>query len=104
MLFLSAFRSNLLIQLLPSLVNELSSVATNARDQGRTPVSFGPTDLVCWRTLQGHIGKVINSTALLLKSLSCFSVIIGVYCQRLWLLLLICVIADYFVLCVCGVI
>lgn len=26
---------------------------------GRAPVSFGPTDLVCCRTLQGHTGKVM---------------------------------------------
>lgn len=34
-------------------------VAGYARSQNRTPVSFGPTDLVCCRTLQGHTGKVI---------------------------------------------
>lgn len=34
------------------------AVAGYARSQGRTPVSFGPTDLVCCRTLQGHTGKV----------------------------------------------
>lgn len=34
------------------------AVAGYARSQARTPVSFGPTDLVCCRTLQGHTGKV----------------------------------------------
>lgn len=34
------------------------TVAGYARSQNRTPVSFGPTDLVCCRTLQGHTGKV----------------------------------------------
>jgi hypothetical protein len=33
------------------------AVAGYARSQGWTPVSFGPTDLVCYRTLQGHTGK-----------------------------------------------
>jgi len=36
-------------------------VAGYARSQGRSPVTFGPTDLVCCRTLQGHAGKVFNS-------------------------------------------
>ncbi|KAL3843462.1 hypothetical protein ACJIZ3_000865 [Penstemon smallii] len=34
-----------------------TDVATYARAQGKTPVTFGPTDLVCCRTLQGHTGK-----------------------------------------------
>lgn len=34
------------------------TVAGYARSQGKNPVSFGPTDLVCCRTLQGHTGKV----------------------------------------------
>ena len=29
-----------------------------AKSQGKAPVCFGPTDLVCCRTLQGHTGKV----------------------------------------------
>lgn len=33
-------------------------VAGYSRSLGRTAVSFGPTDLVCCRTLQGHTGKV----------------------------------------------
>lgn len=33
-------------------------VAGYARSQGKTSVTFGPTDLVCCRTLQGHTGKV----------------------------------------------
>ncbi|KAM1790528.1 hypothetical protein ACFX12_034581 [Malus domestica] len=33
-------------------------VAGYARSQEKTPVTFGPTDLVCCRTLQGHTGKV----------------------------------------------
>ena len=33
-------------------------MAGYARSQGKTPVSLGPTDLVCCRTLQGHTGKV----------------------------------------------
>lgn len=34
------------------------TVAGYARAQGKSPVTFGPTDLVCCRTLQGHTGKV----------------------------------------------
>ncbi|KAF4366066.1 hypothetical protein CsatB_023122 [Cannabis sativa] len=37
-----------------------TDVAGYARSQGRTPVRFGPTDLVCCRTLQGHAGKVYS--------------------------------------------
>lgn len=37
-----------------------TDVAGYARGQGRTPVTFGPTDLVCCRTLQGHTGKVYS--------------------------------------------
>ncbi|KAL0386964.1 UNVERIFIED_CONTAM: Guanine nucleotide-binding protein subunit beta-1 [Sesamum radiatum] len=36
-----------------------TDVAGYARSQGKTPVTFGPTDLVCCRTLQGHTGKCI---------------------------------------------
>ncbi|OIT39908.1 guanine nucleotide-binding protein subunit beta [Nicotiana attenuata] len=35
-----------------------ADVAGYASSQGKTPVSFGPTDLVCCRILQGHTGKV----------------------------------------------
>ena len=35
-----------------------SAVAAFARSQGKRPVCFGATDLVCCRTLQGHTGKV----------------------------------------------
>ncbi|CAI0377277.1 unnamed protein product [Linum tenue] len=35
-----------------------TDVAGYARAQGKIPVTFGPTDLVCCRTLQGHTGKV----------------------------------------------
>ncbi|GFY89941.1 GTP binding protein beta 1 [Actinidia rufa] len=35
-----------------------TDVAGYARSQGKTPVSWGPTDLVCCRTLQGHTGKL----------------------------------------------
>ncbi|KAI3815166.1 hypothetical protein L1987_14824 [Smallanthus sonchifolius] len=35
-----------------------TDVAGYARAQGKTPVAFGPTDLVCCRILQGHTGKV----------------------------------------------
>ncbi|KAJ3674457.1 hypothetical protein LUZ60_005073 [Juncus effusus] len=35
-----------------------TDVARYARNQGRSPVSFNATDLVCCRTLQGHTGKV----------------------------------------------
>lgn len=34
------------------------AVSGYARSQGKTPVIFGPTDLVCCRILQGHTGKV----------------------------------------------
>nr|AEQ61903.1 GTP-binding protein beta subunit [Salvia miltiorrhiza] len=37
-----------------------TDVAGYARAQGQTRVSFGPTDLVCCRTLQGHSGKVYS--------------------------------------------
>ncbi|GKV42846.1 hypothetical protein SLEP1_g50209 [Rubroshorea leprosula] len=37
-----------------------TDVAGYARAQGRSPVTFGPTDLVCCRTLQGHTGKVYS--------------------------------------------
>ncbi|KAJ0582900.1 hypothetical protein HanRHA438_Chr04g0201151 [Helianthus annuus] len=33
-------------------------VAGYAKSLGKSPVAFGPTDLVCCRTLQGHTGKV----------------------------------------------
>ncbi|CAK9142977.1 unnamed protein product [Ilex paraguariensis] len=36
-----------------------TDVAGYARSQGKVPVSFSPTDLVCCRTLQGHTGKVV---------------------------------------------
>lgn len=37
-----------------------TDVATYAAAQGKAPVRFGPTDLVCCRTLQGHTGKVYS--------------------------------------------
>ncbi|KAF5180283.1 Guanine nucleotide-binding protein subunit beta [Thalictrum thalictroides] len=37
-----------------------TDVASHVRSQARTAVSFGPTDLVCCRTLQGHTGKVYS--------------------------------------------
>ncbi|XP_068654258.1 guanine nucleotide-binding protein subunit beta-1 [Aristolochia californica] len=37
-----------------------TDLAAYARAQGRTPVTFGPTDLVCCRILQGHTGKVYS--------------------------------------------
>lgn len=37
-----------------------TDVAGYARAQGKTPMTFGPTDLVCCRTLQGHTGKVYS--------------------------------------------
>ncbi|GLT86234.1 hypothetical protein SLE2022_043880 [Rubroshorea leprosula] len=37
-----------------------TDVAGYARAQGSIPVTFGPTDLVCCRTLQGHTGKVYS--------------------------------------------
>ncbi|KAK3412520.1 hypothetical protein EUGRSUZ_I01264 [Eucalyptus grandis] len=37
-----------------------TDVAGYARTQGKTPVTFGATDLVCCRTLQGHTGKVYS--------------------------------------------
>ena len=36
------------------------AVARYSKSQGRAPVSFNPTDLVCCRTLQGHSGKVVD--------------------------------------------
>ncbi|GFY95102.1 GTP binding protein beta 1 [Actinidia rufa] len=39
-----------------------TDVAGYARSQGKTPVSLGPTDLVCCRTLQGHTGKLNSPT------------------------------------------
>ncbi|KHN20072.1 Guanine nucleotide-binding protein subunit beta-2 [Glycine soja] len=37
-----------------------TDIAGYARSQGRAPVTFGPTDLVCCRALQGHTGKVYS--------------------------------------------
>ncbi|KAI6701210.1 hypothetical protein NL676_015534 [Syzygium grande] len=37
-----------------------TDVAGYATAQGRAPVTFGATDLVCCRTLQGHTGKVYS--------------------------------------------
>jgi len=37
-----------------------TDVARYSKAQGRAPVSFNPTDLVCCRTLQGHSGKVYS--------------------------------------------
>ncbi|KAL7002705.1 hypothetical protein U1Q18_003864 [Sarracenia purpurea var. burkii] len=37
-----------------------TDVAGYARSQGKTPINFGPTDLVCCRILQGHSGKVYS--------------------------------------------
>ncbi|GKA23294.1 guanine nucleotide-binding protein subunit beta [Tanacetum coccineum] len=34
-----------------------TDVANYAKGQGKKPVAFGPTDLVCCRILQGHTGK-----------------------------------------------
>jgi hypothetical protein len=39
-------------------LTERTLVAGYARSQGRAPVTFGPTDILCCRTLQGHTGKV----------------------------------------------
>jgi hypothetical protein len=51
----------------------VAAVARYARAQERSPVSFGPTDLVCCRTLQGHTGKVITTILVLLNLiLICF--------------------------------
>ncbi|KAI3786324.1 hypothetical protein L1987_39923 [Smallanthus sonchifolius] len=37
-----------------------TDIAGYAKLQGKSPVAFGPTDLVCCRTLQGHTGKVYS--------------------------------------------
>jgi guanine nucleotide-binding protein G(I)/G(S)/G(T) subunit beta-1 len=37
-----------------------TDIAGYARSQGRAPVTFGPTDILCCRTLQGHTGKVYS--------------------------------------------
>ncbi|XP_047311943.1 guanine nucleotide-binding protein subunit beta-like [Impatiens glandulifera] len=37
-----------------------TDVAAYSESQGKTPVRFGPTDLVCCRILQGHTGKVYS--------------------------------------------
>ncbi|KAL3614328.1 hypothetical protein CASFOL_042402 [Castilleja foliolosa] len=37
-----------------------TDVLLGTRSQGKTPVTFGPTDLVCCWTLQGHTGKVYS--------------------------------------------
>nr|GEU80507.1 guanine nucleotide-binding protein subunit beta-2 [Tanacetum cinerariifolium] len=37
-----------------------TDVAGYTKSQGKNPVAFGPTDLVCCRTLQGHTGKVYS--------------------------------------------
>jgi guanine nucleotide-binding protein G(I)/G(S)/G(T) subunit beta-1 len=41
-------------------ISFLFVVAGYAKSQGRTPVTFGPTDILCCRTLQGHTGKVYS--------------------------------------------
>ncbi|KAJ0798221.1 putative guanine nucleotide-binding protein, beta subunit [Helianthus annuus] len=35
-----------------------TDIAGYAKSLGKSPVAFGPTDLVCCRTLQGHTGKM----------------------------------------------
>ncbi|XP_057436835.1 guanine nucleotide-binding protein subunit beta-2 [Lotus japonicus] len=35
-----------------------TDISGYAKSQGRAPVTFGPTDILCCRTLQGHTGKV----------------------------------------------
>lgn len=47
------------------MLNLCFAVAGYAKSQGKTPVTFGPTDLVCCRTLQGHTGKVGFSNLLI---------------------------------------
>ncbi|KAL8209196.1 hypothetical protein R6Q57_008608 [Mikania cordata] len=37
-----------------------TDIAGYAKSQGKSPVAFGPTELVCCRTLQGHTGKVYS--------------------------------------------
>eukprot|EP00249_Psilotum_nudum_P003060 c16381_g1_i1 orf=3-566(-) len=37
-----------------------TDVAAYARNNGITPIHFGPGDFVCCRTLQGHTGKVYS--------------------------------------------
>ncbi|KAJ4867678.1 hypothetical protein Rs2_50778 [Raphanus sativus] len=37
-----------------------TDVAKYSVAQGRSPVKFGATDLVCCRTLQGHTGKLVR--------------------------------------------
>lgn len=46
------------------------AVERYSRTQGRTPVSFNPTDLVCCRTLQGHSGKVADQLTFCLSYLN----------------------------------
>ncbi|KAE8723717.1 Guanine nucleotide-binding protein subunit beta [Hibiscus syriacus] len=41
-----------------------TDVAGYARSQGKSPIAFGPTDLVCCRTLQGHTGKKTHAIKL----------------------------------------
>ncbi|CAN1255705.1 Guanine nucleotide-binding protein subunit beta-2 [Linum perenne] len=37
-----------------------TDVSGYCKSQGKSPVTFSPTDLVCCRTLQGHTGKVYS--------------------------------------------
>lgn len=52
---------------------EFVAVAGYARGQGKSQVSFGATDLVCCRTLQGHTGKVNH------KRLPCYHLNVFIY-------------------------
>lgn len=56
-------------------------VAGYARSQGSSQVTFGPTDLVCCRTLQGHTGKV--HFFFKKKDLNCFRNCAFVFLPRL---------------------
>jgi hypothetical protein len=55
------------------------AVARYSKAQGRAPVNFNPTDLVCCRTLQGHSGKVVDSVSHLHFGLSLFATFPSVF-------------------------
>lgn len=70
-----------------SLFDANFSVCGYAKSQGRTAVTFGPTDLVCCRTLQGHTGKVPFVLYFLLSFVMCNALFVLNFGPYIWLTL-----------------